>query len=63
MMGVVFDVMDCSHSLNLDADWMMNSTCVKMSEEYFLAERTHKWKEVVQLSGLTAETDVVAGWN
>jgi hypothetical protein len=44
-MGVVFDVM----GLNLDDGWKMNSTCVKMSEAYFLVQRTHKRKKVVQL--------------
>jgi hypothetical protein len=63
MMGVELDVMGCLSSMNLDDDWILNSTCVRRSEAYFLDGRTHKRKEVVQLPGLTAETDVMAGWN
>lgn len=60
---MVLDVMNCSSSMSPDADWMRNSTCVQMSEAYFLAEKTCKRKGVVQLSGSTVQTDVVAGWN
>lgn len=51
MMSVIFDVMGCLNSLNLEDDWKMNSTCVKMSEAYFLVERSHTRKKFVQLIG------------
>lgn len=63
MVGVVLDVMSYSWSLNLGADWMMNSTCVQMSEIYFLVEKTHKWEEVGHSSGSRVETVVAAGWS
>lgn len=62
MVGVVLDVMSCSCSLNLGADWMLNSMCVLMSETHFLVEMTHKWEEVGHLSGSRVET-VAAGWH
>lgn len=62
MVGVVLDVMSCSCSLNLGADWMVNSMCVQMSETHFLVEMTHKWEEVGHLSGSRVGT-VAAGWN
>jgi len=62
MVGVVPDVMSCSCSLNLGADWMLNSMCVQMSETHLLVEMTHKWEEVVHLSASRVET-VAAGWN
>jgi hypothetical protein len=63
MKEVALDVMNCSSSMNLDADWMVNSIYLQMSETYFLAEKTHKREGVVQLSGSIVETDVMAGWN
>jgi len=62
MVGVVLDVMSCSCSLDLGADWMLNSMCVQKSETHFLVEMTHKWEEAGHLSGSRVET-VAAGWH